>query len=133
MNRYQSSSWAFFEQGRKRFPDLQNLGVSMTRIKILMRTLSLALLMLGIGTVSAFAQFSSGVEGTVVDKSGAVVAGAKVSVTDTKLGITKTAVTNQGGYFRIDSIAASTYTVNIEMTGFEAWDQKDLTLAVGEL
>ena len=105
----------------------------MISTKFFTRALSLILLVLGLGASSALAQFSSGIEGTAQDKSGAVLAGARVTLTDTKLGVTKTAVTNQAGYFRIDSIAASTYTVNIEMTGFEAWDQKDLTLAVGEV
>src|ERR1700722_10606294 len=82
---------------------------------------------------SAFAQFSSGIEGTARDQSGASLSGATVTITDTKLGIAKTTTTNDAGYFRIDSIAASTYTVQIQMSNFKTWDQKDLTLQVGEI
>ena len=81
----------------------------------------------------ALGQFSSGIEGTVVDSSAAAVPGVLVTINDTRLGVTRTAKTSQTGYFRIDSIAASTYTVHIEASGFTGWDQKDLTLQVGEI
>lgn len=98
-----------------------------TRISILF------MLLIGMGSVSAVAQFSSGIEGTVQDQSGASVSNAKVTITDLKLGVARTINSNQSGYFRIDSISASTYSVRIEAAGFKAWDQKDLTLQVGEI
>lgn len=91
----------------------------------------LMLLLLSLVETSAFAQFSSGIEGTVKDPSGATLPGARVTITDTRLGVTKTAITNGAGYFRIDSIAASTYTVQIVASGFKTWDQRDLILQVG--
>ena len=93
----------------------------------------LIILLLSWGGSSAFAQFLSGVEGTVQDQGGAVVGGAKVTVTDIRLGVAKTTSTSQAGYFRIDSIAASTYALQIQATGFKTWDQKDLILQVGEI
>ncbi len=98
-----------------------------TRISVLV------MLLLSLGGLSAFAQFSSGIEGTAHDTSGAAVAGATVTVTDTRLGVTKTTTTNEAGYFRIDSIAASTYTVEIQMAGFKTWRQSALSLQVGEI
>src|SRR5580658_8647421 len=86
-----------------------------------------------LGGLPAFAQFLSGIEGTARDQSGAVVSGAKVIVTDTQIGVIKVTTTNQAGYFRIDSIAASTFTVRIQMNGFKTWDQKALTLQAGEI
>jgi hypothetical protein len=91
-----------------------------------------AVLFAGLSSLTASAQFSSGVEGTAHDQSGATIAGATVTLTDTRLGVTKVATTNQDGYFRIDSIGASTYTVRLTMAGFKTWDQKDLLLQVGE-
>ena len=79
------------------------------------------------------AQFSSGIEGTARDTSGAAIAGAKVIITDTRLGVSKTVTSNDAGYFRIDSIAASTYTVEVQMAGFETWRQANLALQVGEV
>lgn len=91
------------------------------------------MLMLSLGGASAFAQFSSGIEGTVQDPSGAAIPGAKITLTDTRLGVTKTTTSNSAGYFRIDSIAASSYTLQIELSGFKTWNQRDLTLEVGEI
>ena len=95
--------------------------------------LLLPLLLLIAGALPALAQFSSGIEGTARDTSGAVLAGAQVTITDTRLGVAKETTTNSAGYFRIDSIAASTYTVEVKMTGFETWRQANLTLQVGEV
>jgi hypothetical protein len=105
----------------------------MINLKFVKRISIFAFLLLGWGVLSASAQFLSGIEGTTRDQSGAAVAGAKVILTDTRLGVAKNATTNQDGYFRIDSIAASTYTLQIQMSGFKTWDQKDLTLQVGEI
>jgi hypothetical protein len=105
----------------------------MTGMKYALRISFLILLLLTLGGLPAFAQFLSGIEGTVKDQSGGLIAGAKVTITDTRLGIAKTLTTSDAGYFRLDSIAASNYTVQIQMTGFKTWDLKDLILEVGEL
>jgi hypothetical protein len=105
----------------------------MIDFKAVNRVLLAGLLLVSFGGLSALAQFSSGVEGTAKDQSGAVVAGAKVMLTDTRLGVSKNTTTNQNGYFHIDSIAASTYSLQIRMPGFKTYDQKDLVLQVGEI
>jgi len=83
-------------------------------------------------SLTAFGQFLSGVDGEVRDKSGASVPGAKVTITDSRLQVSKSTITNDGGYFRIDSIAASTYAIRIEKSGFRIWELKDLEIPVGE-
>jgi len=108
-------------------------GESMTGARSATRISILVMLLFSLGGLSAFAQFSSGIEGTVTDQSGAVVPGAKVTITDTRLGVAKTTATNNAGYFRIGSIAASTYTVQIQASAFKTWEQQDLTLQVGEI
>jgi hypothetical protein len=109
----------------------------MSSAKYARRISVLIMLVLGLGGSTAFAQlsspYSSGIEGTVQDQSGALIPGATVTITDTRLGVSKSTTTSQAGYFRITSIAASTYTIQIQMTGFKTWQQKDLTLQVGEI
>ena len=85
------------------------------------------------GTLSAYAQFSSGIEGTAKDSTGAIVAGAKVTLEDTRLGVTKTASTDQSGYFRFDSIGPSTYNVSIQLSGFQSWQETGLVLQPREI
>jgi hypothetical protein len=104
----------------------------MSRMKCVVRIPILVILLLTIGGLPASAQFLSGIEGTVKDQSGALVTGAKVTVTDNRLGASRGATT-EDGFFRIDSIAASTYTVEIVMSGFKTWEQKDLVVEVGQI
>ncbi|MGH9353972.1 MAG: TonB-dependent receptor domain-containing protein [Terriglobia bacterium] len=109
----------------------------MVSVKSAARISILVMAVVSLAGLSALAQFSSpyssGIVGTVKDQSGALVPGAKVTATDTRLGVMKTAVSNQAGYFSITGIAASTYTVRISMSGFKAWEQTNLTLQVGEV
>ena len=97
------------------------------------RSLLFLLAIMGLSATAALAQYSSGIEGTAHDSTGAVVAGATVTVTDTRLGVSKTTTTSQDGYFRIDSIGASNYTVQIQANGFETWRQTNLDLQAGEI
>lgn len=93
------------------------------------RGLVLLAMLLVLGNATSFAQFLSGIEGTVKDSAGATVSGAKVTITDNRLQVVRNTTTNDAGYFRVDSIAESVYTVRIEMTGFKIWEQKDLAVA----
>ena len=105
----------------------------MTCIRFATRMSILAVLLVGLGGLTAFAQFSSGIEGTVTETSGAVVPGAKVSLKDVQIGVTKETTSNQSGYFRFDSISASTYDVEVQLTGFKSWELKGLILQPGEI
>jgi Carboxypeptidase regulatory-like domain/TonB dependent receptor len=97
------------------------------------RFLALIYLTLVVSGLSAYGQFASGVTGTIVDTTGASVPGATITLTDTQLGVSRTAVSNQSGYFRIDSIAASTYNIEIKSNSFKTWVQNGLTLQVDEV
>src|SRR3954452_21924555 len=115
--------------GKTFFATRRHAMASATNLK----RLSIILLFLLSVRLPAFAQFSSGIEGTAHDTPGAALAGATVIVTDARLAVSKETTTNEAGFFRIDSIAASTYPVEVKMTGFETWRQPGLTLQVGEV
>jgi Carboxypeptidase regulatory-like domain/TonB dependent receptor-like, beta-barrel len=99
----------------------------------MIRRLILLTLLVSLASSAAFGQFLSGIEGTVKDSSGAAVSGAKVTITDNRLQVSRSTTTNDTGYFRIDSIAASSYTVRVEMAGFKVWEQKSLAVEPGKL
>ena len=105
----------------------------MASARNLKRFFPLFLFLLVLKGFPAFAQFSSGIEGTARDTSGAALAGARVTITDSRIGVSKATTTNDAGYFRIESIAASTYTVEVQMAGFQTWKQDGLALQVGEV
>ena len=67
------------------------------------------------------------------DQTGAAVPGATVNITDTRLGVTKTTTSSQTGFFRIDSLATSTYTLQVQANGFASWSQNDVILQPGEI
>jgi hypothetical protein len=58
--------------------------------------------------------------GTVTDSTGAVVTGAKVTVTNQNTGLTRTVTTDAAGEYTVPSIPTGVYTVLVEMQGFKA-------------
>jgi carboxypeptidase family protein/TonB-dependent receptor-like protein len=62
---------------------------------------------------------TGGITGTVTDPSGAVVSGAKVSITDVDRGTTVTTTTNNEGVYVASPLKIGRYTVTIEKSGFQ--------------
>src|SRR5258708_13641633 len=74
-----------------------------------------------VGAPLSFAQKDTGaIVGTVHDASGAVVVGAKVSVTDFERGQTFTTTTNSSGEYVASPLRIGRYTVTVEHPGFKA-------------
>lgn len=70
--------------------------------------------------------------GTILDPNGAVVPGAKITITDFGTGVKRTATTNDEGYFTIPLLKPSTYTLNVEHPGFLIAEVKEVVLNVGD-
>jgi len=85
-----------------------------------MYLLVLAVLLLSLGSSNAFAQAtaSATIQGTVTDKSGAVVSGAEVVAKNKATDITRTASSDDTGFYRFELLPAGTYTVTVNKTGF---------------
>src|SRR6266568_31909 len=78
-----------------------------------------------------FAQVDTGsVLGTVKDQSGAVIPGAKVSLTDEGKGLTITTTTGTDGSYVFTPVKVGTYTVAAEAQGFEKISQTHLTVNI---
>src|SRR5258708_15916746 len=84
-------------------------------------------------SASAHAQYSSGVEGTVMDATGAVISGAKIQLINVDLGVSNAATSNDSGYFRIDSIPAGRYRLEITAPSFKAYTETGVALDVGQV
>ncbi|MBV8905279.1 MAG: carboxypeptidase regulatory-like domain-containing protein, partial [Acidobacteriia bacterium] len=70
----------------------------------------------------ALAQTTTGtITGTVVDQSGTIIPAARVSVTNEATGDTRTTATTATGDFSFPSLLPATYTVQVEMTGFQTY------------
>ena len=91
------------------------------------------------------AQTTTGtIVGTVVDPGGALIPGAMVAVTNEATGDSRSALTSETGSFSFPSLLPATYTIRVELAGFQAFqktgniltpnsrlDVGQLTLAIG--
>jgi hypothetical protein len=64
--------------------------------------------------------FRGAVSGSVTDASGAVIAGAKVTITNTATAAELSMVTTSDGVFSFQDLTAGAYTVNVSATGFQS-------------
>src|SRR5260221_4320509 len=82
--------------------------------------------------VTAFAQTTASIQGTVSDQNGAAIVGAKVTVKNTALGIERNTQTSSTGSYEVPALPPGTYSVQVQMTGFETQLAKDLVLQVSQ-
>jgi hypothetical protein len=94
------------------------------------RSLCLALLVL-FSAASAFAQFTSSIQGTVQDPSGAGIAKATVHLVSVSTNVTEATTSDDAGNFRFLSLAPGSYKVTVEATGF-AKSEVDITLLTAQ-
>ena len=87
-----------------------------------MRRALLLLIVLLLGTPPAWAlggQFETGnVVGTIKDTSGAVVPGAKVTLTNTQTGVTSEKSSDANGNYEFFTLRPGTYVITAEKAGF---------------
>jgi carboxypeptidase family protein len=89
---------------------------------------SALLVVLGLACPSAWAQFSSALEGTVTDPSGGVVPGASVTITNEATGVSQTIQTTSAGYYRAPALPGGLYTVKVAIQGFKGWVREHIRL-----
>src|SRR6185437_9015527 len=83
---------------------------------------------------TAFAQeTTAGIRGMVKDPSGAVIAGATVTVTSPALIGKKTTSTDSAGVYHIEQLPPGVYEVTTSAAGFSAETVRDLRLETGAL
>src|SRR5882762_7629316 len=70
--------------------------------------------------------------GTVTDKSGAVVADADVTATNTGTNLVRSSKANAQGEYRIEFLPIGNYSVAINVTGFKKFIQNGIALEVGQ-
>ena len=81
---------------------------------------------------SVFAQFldQGAITGTVHDPSGAVIVGAKVTLTNANTGLQLHAVTNGSGLYNFTPLPIGRYKISVSAQGFESITQENITLNV---
>ena len=90
-----------------------------------------ALLLLLVTSPRAFAQFSSSLQGTVQDGTGATIPSATVTLTNTETAVSQKTVADSSGVYRFSSLAPGKYRIESTATGFNA-AKTEFTLSTGE-
>ena len=98
------------------------------RMAVIIASLVLGLTLTG----QAWAQFTSGIEGTVNDPSGAVVPNATVTIKNVETGVPQSVETSSAGYFRFTALSAAVYTLTISASGFKTTVQPAFPVQIAE-
>jgi len=101
------------------------------KLKILFCLFLLAALLTGFGR-AALAQTTASIKGTVTDASGAVIAGAKIAVKNSALGIERNVESNSEGNYEVPALPPGTYSVEVQMQGFQHAIARSVILAVSQ-
>ena len=80
----------------------------------------LVCLLSGLLSASLFGQATGSFSGTVSDNSGAVVAGAKITVTSQATNTSREVITDDTGHFLVPLLGVADYTIKVEAAGFKA-------------
>ncbi len=75
-------------------------------------------------------QTTSLISGEVKDSSGAAIAGAKVTLTDTLTNTRNTTVSNGAGLYSFPGLVAGHYTIQVEAQGFSRFEQQGIVLEI---
>jgi Carboxypeptidase regulatory-like domain len=78
---------------------------------------------------AASAQFNAGIQGTVVDASGAVIAGAKVTLINKETGRKSEATASSDGLYRFSALAPGSYKLIVEREGFKKKELESITVS----
>jgi hypothetical protein len=100
------------------------------RSTVVLKALSLSLIL----SFAAWPQTPTGeIVGTVVDQTGAVVAGGTVVITNTATGIARTLTTNASGVYSAPALTPGNYSVRISLTGFTSSLRSNVAVGVGQV
>src|SRR5437868_10470644 len=103
-------------------------SMSLTRRSLIL----LACCFLVVGCAQVFGQATGSLAGTVSDKTGSVITGAKVLITSQGTGISREAKTDDSGHYLVPLLPVAMYTIRVEAQGFQTTEQKDVRLQVDE-
>jgi hypothetical protein len=95
--------------------------------------LSIVAALLALLVFPVFAQIDTGtITGRVTDPSGAVVAGAQVTVVQTEMNFENVTQTNPEGIFRVQSLRPGPYRITVSAAGFKRTVRENQELRVGD-
>jgi Carboxypeptidase regulatory-like domain len=70
-------------------------------------------------TVAAYAQYNGSIRGNVTDQTGALVPGAKVTLTNTDTGQQQVSISSNNGIYNFNALPPAHFSINVEKDGFK--------------
>src|SRR5262245_15501182 len=92
--------------------------------------LGLSLLLLA---PAVLAQFGSGFQGTIVDRSGGIIPDVTVRVTNVDTGVVREVTTSANGTYVVPSLSPGVYRIQTTKQGFGSATQESLVLPPDEV
>ena len=87
-------------------------------------------LMFAFACTGLFGQANSNITGIVSDQSGAVIAGANITLTDSATGATKTTVSGETGLYEIAGLNSGMYNLSVIAKGFQTFLQNGIVVNI---
>src|SRR5689334_11245487 len=90
----------------------------------------LAIALLPGSGMTALAQSTGTIQGTITDESGAALANAQVTVRNLETGVERTTQTDSLGSYQVAALPVGVYRIEVQAQGFQPSTVNDLTLEV---
>ena len=84
-------------------------------------------------SIPSLAQYRAGVQGVVMDTTGAVIPGAMVTLTSKETNLAKNTTSSGSGVFSIGSLAPGAYTLVVEKPGFQKKTLDDVRISAEQI
>jgi len=91
------------------------------------------ILLLNVFPSVVLGQFTSSVQGTIVDATGSSVPDVELRLTNVETGVTLTTRSNEAGLFRYPDLPPGRYTLRASKTGFQTLVQENIVLESGRV
>src|SRR5579885_849959 len=105
-------------------------GGYMARYRAIASVLKIFVLVTMIALLASGQDYRAKLQGVVTDPTQAVVAGAKVTLTNVNTGISAVKETGPDGHYIFDLVDPGTYAVTVEAIGFQSFRQEDVLVQV---
>jgi hypothetical protein len=79
-----------------------------------------------------FGQFDSGIQGTILDTTGAVIPDVVITVTNTETGVSRKVLSSEVGVYRVPNLGPGTYRVVASKNGFVTTERESVVLAASD-
>lgn len=83
-------------------------------------------------TPAVWAQSTAQISGTVKDQTGAIIAGAQVTATQTDTGLKRDVKTDPGGLYVLPNLPIGTWRLEVTASGFRSYVQTGISLQVAD-